>query len=79
MPRKVILCIFFFLFHTASVKHMTGGLNKTSYVLSFLFHQNGDEEWLIWRIPLAMSLLAQAETEAFLEAAVLPSISEWLA
>jgi len=56
---------------------MTGGLNKTSYMLSF-FHQKADKEWLICHIPLPMSLLGQAETEAFLEVIVLPSISGWL-
>lgn len=57
---------------------MTGGLKKPSYMLSF-FHQKADKEWLVCRIPLAMSLLGQAETEAVLGATVLPSISEWLA
>lgn len=79
MPKKVILCISSPSRFTQLLwKILTGGLNKTSHVLSF-FHQRLTKDNLVFFcIPPAMPLLGKAAAEAFLSAIVIPSISGWL-
>lgn len=78
MPKKVILCISSPSRFTQLLwKILTGGLNKTSHVLSF-FHQRLTKDNLFFCIPPAMPLLGKAAAEAFLGSTVIPSISGWL-
>lgn len=75
MPKKVILCISSPSRFTQLLwKILTGGLNKTSHVLSF-FHQRLTKDNLFFCIPPAMPLLGKAAAEAFLGSTVIPSIS----
>lgn len=60
------MVFFSFCFTQLLSKNMAGGLNKTSYVLFFIKRLMKND--LSVASPLHLSLLGQAETEAFLEA-----------